>query len=218
MRVPSLTALVCGVIVALAGCGELADPARLPRSGTAYRGLGAGERLAIAKSCRDRAAAAARGVAADQLQHVDPRALRSQLDDAFAYFAARRRSVAELCRERLPFVTPVRVSFVAAKPFGDDGFTYQTRSDRPLTMRGTVSPAPASGRVVVRREGEAPTLYHTNISADGRFVVPALRLRKQADNTFILTIDGPPNAPRKVYFSALCLDCLAGAPPSSTQQ
>jgi hypothetical protein len=185
----------------------------------AYRALGGDERLAIANSCRDRAAEEARGVAADQLRDVDPRALRAQLDDAFSYFAARRRSVAELCRERLPFVTSgLRVTFAGAKPFGDDAFTYETRSDKLLTMRGTVSPAPIRGRVVVRREGEASIVYHTHISADGRFVIPALRLRKQADNTFILTINGPPNAPRKVYFSALCLDCLAGAPPPSTQQ
>jgi hypothetical protein len=219
MRVPILTALACGVLVALAGCGEQAAPVALPSSGSAYRALGADERLAIAKSCRDRAAGEARGVAADQLRDVDPRTLRSQLDDAFSYLAARRRSVAAVCAERLPFVIPgVRVSFAGAKPFGDDTFTYETRSDKLLRMRGMVSPAPTGGRVVVRREGESPTVSHTQIASDGRFVIPALRLRKQADNTFILAIDGPPNAPRKVYFSAICLDCLAGAPPPSTQQ
>jgi hypothetical protein len=214
-----LTVLACGVIIALAGCGEQADPVALPSSGSAYRALGAEERLAIAKSCRDRAAEKARGAAADQLRDVDARTLRSQLDDAFSYVAARRRSVAALCAERLPFVTPgLRVTFAGAKPFGDDAFTYETRSDRPLTMRGTVSPASTGGRVVVRREGEASIVYQTDISADGRFVIPALRLRKQADNTFILTIQGSPGAPRNVYFSALCLDCLAGAPPPSIQR
>jgi hypothetical protein len=55
------------------------------------------------------------------------------------------------------------------------------------------------------------------IRQDGRFAFPSLRLRKVADNTFTLTIQAPPNAPREVLFSAICLDCLAGK-PSSPQQ
>jgi hypothetical protein len=175
--------------------------------------MAASERLAVAESCRDRAAARAGGDAADQLRDVDPQALRGELDVAFSYFSERRRSVAEMCAERLPFVTPgLRVSFAGAKPFGDDGFTYETTSDKRLTMRGTVSPAPRGGHVVVRREGERSTLADIKLGADGRFVVSGVKLRKQADNSFVVTIHAPPSAPRKVYFSALCLDCLAGAP------
>jgi hypothetical protein len=40
-----------------------------------------------------------------------------------------------------------------------------------------------------------------------------LRLRKIANNTFVVAIHAPPSAVRKVYFTALCLDCLAGGPP-----
>jgi hypothetical protein len=48
------------------------------------------------------------------------------------------------------------------------------------------------------------------IGPDGRLVIGPVHLRKVADNTFTLTIGAPPNAPRKVLFSAICLDCLDG--------
>jgi hypothetical protein len=219
MRFPALTVLACGMLAAVVGCGAAADPVSLPGSGSAYRSLTARERLAVATTCRDRAAAQAGDDAARQLRDVDPRALRDELDVAFSYFAQRRRSVAAICAERLPFVTPgLRVSFAGAKRFGDDGFTYETTSDKRLTLRGTVSPASRGGRVIVRREGERPTLADARLRAGGLFLVPALKLRKQANNSFVVTIHAPPSAPRKVYFSALCLDCLAGAPaPSSAQ-
>jgi hypothetical protein len=55
------------------------------------------------------------------------------------------------------------------------------------------------------------------VASDGRFALPTVGLRKVADNTFTVTIQAPPHAPRKVLFSALCLDCLAGRTvPSST--
>jgi hypothetical protein len=213
MRSLALTVLACGILAALVGCGAAADPVPLPGSGTAYRVLPAGERLAVAASCRDRAAARADGDAADQLREVDPRALRAELDLAFAYFAERRRSVAHMCAERLPFVTPgLRVSFAGTKPLGDDECTFTTTSDKRLTIRGAVSPTPRGGRVVLRREGERPALAVIELGADGRFVIPGLRLRKQANNSFVVSIHAPPSALRKVYFSAICLDCLAGTP------
>jgi hypothetical protein len=36
-----------------------------------------------------------------------------------------------------------------------------------------------------------------------------------AESSFTLTIQAPPNAPRNVHVSAICLDCLAGGPPPS---
>jgi hypothetical protein len=92
-------------------------------------------------------------------------------------------------------------------------FAYETRSYRPLTIRGTVEPVPADGRVVARRETGPEQRLIAPIDGQGRFVFRDLRLRKVADNTFLLTIDAPPNAPRLVRFSAICLDCLAGASP-----
>jgi len=219
MRSPALTVLACGVVAALVGCGAASDPVRLPGSGTAYRALTADERVAVATSCRDRAAARADGDAADQLREVDPRALRDALDVAFAYFAERRRPVAEMCAERLPFVTPgLRVSFAGAKRFGDDEFTYETTSDKRLTIRGTVSPTPRGGQIVLQREDERPTLADIEFGADGRFIIQGLHLRKQANNSFVVTIHAPPSALRKVYFSALCLDCLAGTPAPNAAQ
>jgi hypothetical protein len=221
MRIPAITFVWCGVALALVGCGrEPAAPAvPLPPSGAAYRALSTRERVAVARSCRERAVAAARGTAARQLRKVDPEALRDRLDDAYAVIADRRRSVAEVCAERLPFETPgLRLRFVGAKRFGDDGYTYETTSDKLLTIRGQVSPVPERGRVLARREGETSATYHATLTADGRFALPSLHLRKQADNTFTLTIQAPPNAQRSVYFSALCLDCLAGATPSSVRR
>jgi hypothetical protein len=215
----TIAAVTAGLMVALAGCGgEASDkPAALPASGKAYRALGPADRVAVAGSCRDRAAAQARGAAARQLRSVDPRVLSGQLDDAFTSIALQRRSVAAVCAQLIPFVTPgLSVTFAGAKRDGPDRFTYETTSDKRLTIRGRVAPAPRRGRVVARRETGAPGAYRAAIGADGRFVIARLRLRKIADNTFTLAIDAPPNAPRKVHFSAICLDCLAGAPlPSS---
>ena len=63
MRVSLATALVAGAAGVFSGCGsEAADaPVAVPSSGTAYRALNDGERLAVAASCRDRAAARADG-------------------------------------------------------------------------------------------------------------------------------------------------------------
>jgi hypothetical protein len=128
-----------------------------------------------------------------------------------------QRSVAEVCAEVVPFVTPgIDVSFDSAKEAGDGSFTYETTSDTLLTIRGRVSPAPKGGRVVARRELGSARPHTAAIAPDGRFAIPRLHLRKIADNTFTLTIAAPPNAPRKVHFSAICLNCLAGSaqPPA----
>ncbi len=218
MRVSIATALVAGAAGVFSGCGsEAADaPVPVPSSGTAYRALNDSERLAVAAGCRDRAAARAHGVAADELGRVDAHALREQLDAVFRLAPEQHRPVAELCAERLPFVTPgLRLIFEGAKQAGDE-FTYLTRSDKPLTIRGTVSPAPRRGAVVVRRAYERSTPHKARIGADGSFTLPTMRLRKMANNSFIVAIHAPPRALRKVYFSAICLDCLAGAPPPSS--
>ena len=215
MRFPIATALLLGAAGVFGGCVSDAadDPVALPSSGTAYRAMDEGERLAVAASCRDRAAARAHGVAADELGRVDARALREQLDVAFRLTSEQHRPVAELCAERLPFVIPgLRLSFEGAKRSGDE-FTYPTTSETPLTMRGAVAPTPERGVVVVRRAYERSRTYRARIGADGSFTLPTLRLRKIANNTFVVAIHAPPSAVRKVYFSALCLDCLAGGPP-----
>jgi hypothetical protein len=216
MRVPIATALLVGAAGVFGGCGSDAggDPVALPSSGTAYRAMDDGERLAVAASCRDRAAARAHGAAAVELGRVDARALREQLDVAFRLTSEQHRPVAELCAERLPFVIPgLRLSFEDAKRGGDE-FTYVTTSDKPLTMRGAVAPPPERGTVVVRRAYEKRSrTYRARIGADGSFTLPTLRLRKIANNTFVVAIHAPPSAVRKAYFTALCLDCLAGGPP-----
>ena len=220
MRAALVTAVACGVVAAGSGCGGDApdSPAALPRTGTAYRALAEQDRLAVAETCRDRAASAARGRAASELADVDPRALREQLDAAFRITREQRRPVSELCAEQLPFVTPgLRVSFDDAKD-SSDTFTYETDSDVPLRMRGAVTPPPRDGTVVARRESGGSRAYRGRIDPDGRFALPAIRLRKVADNTFIVAIDAPPSALRKVYFSAICLDCLAAGPPTDPAQ
>jgi len=218
MRVLSATAVVVGVLGAAVGCGDRESETRaaLPPSGTEYRELNDGGRLAVAASCRDRAAARADGTAARELGRVDPRSLRDQLDAAFALIRAQRRSVAAVCDTQIPFVTPgLHLRLDGAKDGGDE-FTYQTDSDEPLTIRGTVSP-PRRGTVRMRRAYESATTFTAQIGHDGRFVLPTQRLRKIANNTFILSFDVPPGAPRKAYFTAICLDCLAGgAPPTSS--
>ena len=212
------TAFVVGAAAMFAGCGSEAGdaPVALPSSGAEYRALNDSERLAVAASCRDRAAARAEGVAAEELGRVDAHALREQLDAAFRLSSGQHRPVAELCAERLPFVTPgLRLSFEGAKQGGDE-FTYLTSSEKPLTIRGAVSPTPRRGAVVVRRAYERSTTRRTRIGADGSFTLPTMRLRKMANNTFVVAVHAPPSALRKVYFSAICLDCLAGAPPPSS--
>jgi hypothetical protein len=211
---------LAGAVVA--GCGadrSIEAAATLPSSGTAYRALDVDRRTAVAAGCRDRAAARTSGEPARQLRSVDPSALRAELDDAFAIIPAQRRSVADVCAEVVPFVTPgLDVSIDGAKESGDGSFSYETTSDKLLTVRGRISPAPKGGRVVARRALGSAAPHVAAIQADGRFAIPPLHLRKISENTFTLTIAASPNAPRKVRFSAICLDCLAGAPPPTAQQ
>lgn len=220
MRAPLIAAILCGALAAGSGCGEdpAESPVALPRSGTAYRELNDQQRLAVATSCRDRAVTAARGQAATELAKVDPRALREQLDAAFRITREQHRPVSKLCAEQLPFVTPgLRVSFEDAQDSGDT-FTYETDSDVPLRIRGAITPPPRDGTVLARRESGGSRAYRGRIGTDGRFALPAIRLRKIADNTFIVTIHAPPSAPRKLYFSAICLDCLAAGTPTDAAQ
>lgn len=212
--------MVVAVLSVGAGCGAgpVESQAPLPRSGTAYRALSDEQRLAVATTCRDRAATAARGRAAIELAEVDPRALRESLDAAFRWTREQHRPVSELCAAQLPFVTPgLRVRFDGAKD-GGDTFTYETNSDAPLRIRGAITPPPRGGTVVARRESGRSRAYRGRIGADGRFALPAIRLRKIADNTIVVAIDAPPSAPRKLYFSAICLDCLAAGTPADPAQ
>jgi hypothetical protein len=213
---------VCLAGVLLAGCGadrSIEAAVTLPSSGTAYRALDVDHRTAVAAGCRDRVAAKNSGEAARQLRSVDPSTLRSELDDAFTFIAAQRRSVADVCAEVVPFVTPgLDVRLDGAKESGDGSFSYETTSDKLLTIRGRVSPAPKGGRVVARRALGSTAPHAAAIQADGRFAIPPLHLRKLAENTFTLTIAASPNAPRKVHFSAICLDCLAGATRTLPQE
>jgi hypothetical protein len=221
MAARPIVVAACGLLVALVGCGSdtPARPAALPSSGKAYRALADDDRTVVAESCRDRAARAATGTAAAQLHAVDSEALREQLDDAFRIIPVQRRSVAGVCAERLPFVTPgLEVGFAGAEDDGDGSFSYQTTSDKLLTISGRVTPAPSGGRVVLRRNTGAPLPEAAALRRDGSFVIADLRLRKLADNSFTLTIEAAPNAPRKVQLSAICLDCLAGAPPPAPVQ
>ena len=70
----------------------------------------------------------------------------------------------------------------------------------------------------MRRAYESARTFAARIDQDGRFVLPTQRLRKIANNTFIIRFAVPPSAPRKAYFSAICLDCLAGGPPPAAQR
>ena len=64
---------------------------------------------------------------------------------------------------------------------------------------------------MAHREIGGPHATPTEIDAIGRFIFRDIKLRRMADNSFILRINAPPNAPRVAQFSALCLDCVAGA-------
>jgi hypothetical protein len=200
----------------LAACGS--EPAGEPEPATAgeYRRLSDADRLAAAVGCRDGTARQAEGVAARQIADIDEGLLRQRLDLAVADYRGGVR-FERACAATLPLVTPgLRVSFSGVTGNGIT-FTYPTRSDRPLTIRGTVAPVPAGGRVVARRELAPERRFAAPIDEHGRFVFRDLRLRKVADNTFLLTIEAPPNAPRLVRFSALCLDCIvSGSSPPPT--
>jgi hypothetical protein len=216
MRLRPATVLILAAFGAAVGCGdrEPGAPAALPPSGTAYRKLNDRDRLAVAAGCRDRAAARADGTAAAELARVDARALRDELDATFSLIGNQPRPVAAICERRLPFVTPgLTLRFDGAKDGGVE-FTYETDSDKPLTISGTVSPS-RPGAVTMRRAYESAKAksYTAQIAEDGHFVLPTQRLRKIANNTFTLSFDVPPSAPRKAYFTAICLDCLAGGPP-----
>ena len=214
---------ICLAGALLAACGAQRSTtqaaAALPSSGRAYRALTDQQRTAVAASCRDRVASRAHGLAARQLHAVDAAELRDQIDTTYYAVVEQRRPVAEVCEEVIAFVTPgLRLSFDGAKDQRDGTFTLETSSDKLLTIRGLIEPAPAHARVVARREVGSRAAHTAAVGADGRFVIPRLRLRKIADNSFRLTIHAPPNAPRQLIFSAICLDCLAGAtPPSSAQ-
>jgi len=222
MRAFIICACACALGGAVAGCGaggEAGRTAPLPPTGVAYRALGDADRLAVAATCRERAATHTRGLAARQLHTVELDALREQLDSAYTIIAEQRRPVARVCAEVLPFVTPgLRLTFEGAKDDHDGTFSVETTSDKRLAIRGRITPAPANGRVIAQRDGRRRALRSAAVGPDGSFALPGLRLRKVADNTFILTIEASPNAPRKVLFSAICLDCLAGGTPPSAQQ
>jgi hypothetical protein len=206
---------VAGVAGALVACGSepARDPDPKPATAGAYLRLSDTARLAAAAGCRDRAARQAEGVAARQIAAIDQTLLRGRLDILTAGDRKRVR-FDRACAAAVPLVTPgLRVSFAGVTGNGIV-FAYETRSDRPLTIRGTVEPVPAGGQVVARRESGPEQRLTAPIDARGRFVFRDLRLRKVADNTFLLTIDAPPNAPRLVRFSAICLDCLAGGSPT----
>jgi hypothetical protein len=206
---------VAAVAGALAACGSetARNPDPKPATAGAYLGLSDTARLAAAAGCRDRAARQAEGVAARQIADVDQTLLRGRLDIIAAGYRKRDR-FDRACAAAVPLVTPgLRVSFPGVTGNGI-AFAYETRSDRPLTIRGTVEPVPANGRVVARRELAPQQRLTAPIDERGRFVFRDLRLRKVADNTFLLTIDAPPNAPRLVRFSAICLDCIVSGSPT----
>jgi hypothetical protein len=210
-----LVAALAAVGGTLAACGS--EPARTPdpKPATAggYRALSDAARLAAAAGCRNRAARRAEGTAARQIAGVDEMRLLRWLDIAVADYRKGAR-FDRACAATLPLVTPgLRVTFSGVTGNGIV-FTFPTRSDRPLTIRGTVDPAPASGSVVARRESGPEQRITAPIDERGQFVFRDLRLRKVADNTFLLTIEAPPNAPRLVRFSALCLDCIVSGSPT----
>jgi hypothetical protein len=206
MRLPIAAVLVCVVV---AGCGGDGAEAPLPASGAAYRALTPKDRVAAAKTCRDQAAARAPEVSSVELTKVDPRALRTQLDLALTLKANRRRAFSRLCAESLPFVTPGAPIVFAGATDSGDAYTYQTRSDKPLTIRGRLSKPFAGAQVVARREYGSSSPVRAAVQADGRFTLPTVRLRKQANNSFVVAIRAPPHALRKLRFSAICVDCLA---------
>lgn len=204
----TVAAVLAATAVALGACGDetasVPDPE--PATATVYSELPEAQRIAAAEGCRDRATPRAEGLAAEQIGRIDPELLARRLDVEVAVNEG--APFARACEAALPLVTPgLRVRFAGVTGNGIT-FSYPTRSDRPLTIRGTVTPAPRSGRVVARREVAPRGRLAAPIDAQGRFEFRDIALREMADNTFVLSIVAPPNAPRTVEFSALCLDCI----------
>lgn len=77
--------------------------------------------------------------------------------------------MASICQKQLPYVTPgLTLRFDGAKDGGVE-FTYETDSDKPLTIRGAVSP-PRSGTVTMRRayESAKTKTFRAEIADDGQ--------------------------------------------------
>ena len=107
--------------------------------------------------------------AAAELARVDARELRDELDAAFALIRNQSRPVASICEKQLPFVTPgLTLRFDGAKDGGVE-FTYETDSDKPLTIRGAASP-PRPGTVTMRRayESAKTKTFRAEIADDGQ--------------------------------------------------
>jgi hypothetical protein len=223
MSLARVSVCACLMSAAAAGCGAEAgqDAGRvsLPATGSAFRALGEERRSAVAEACRERAAALADGLAERELHAIDVEALRERLDAAYTVIAEQRRPVAAICRREIPFVTPgLKLQFDGARDDRHGSFSVQTRSDKRLQLRGRVTPLPIRGRVHARREVGRAVRVSAPVDSTGRFALPAVGLRKVADNTFTVTIRVPPHATRKVVFTAICLDCLAGGVPPTAER
>jgi hypothetical protein len=152
----------------------------LPRSGHAYRALSADDRLAVAAGCRDRAAGRARGTPERQLHAIDARALRDQLDDAFTFIPDQRRPVAEVCAQRVPFVTRgLRLGLRWRTQRRRRPLHHETNSDTPLTLRGLITRPTRRPRGRDTRAGR-PGRDTAAIDGDGAFLISRIRLRKIA--------------------------------------
>lgn len=211
LRLATVTATV-GVIAAVAGCGGAApDPGVLRHSGAWYRTRPKASRTRVAEACRAQAAATAgNATARTQLRRIDANELRDALDEAETVIARGRRPLAEVCRDVVPFHTPgLRVRFGGGARGGGGTWSVEAISTRPYAMRGWIAPPRAGARVTARRT-DGYTV-RGSVRADGSFVLP-VRFRHVADNTFTVTVTAPPAAEHKLLFSAICLDCLAGAP------
>jgi hypothetical protein len=204
-----------GLAAALLGACGGAEPDRgvLRHSGVWYRAQPEEARTRVAAACRAEAAASARGAGArEQLRAIELGTLRAAIDDAETIIADQRRPLANVCRAVVPFHTPgLDVRFGnGAKHDGDGTWSVPAISTKPYTIRGRIEPAPEGTRLVARRMDRYAVRGITR--ADGAFALP-VRFRRIADNTFTISVDAPGAAPRKVLFTAICLDCLAGSPP-----
>ncbi|HEX2102077.1 MAG TPA: hypothetical protein VHF51_00360 [Solirubrobacteraceae bacterium] len=212
-RLPA-AAVTGGLAAALvAGCGSTApDRGVLRHSGVWYRAQPEEARTRVAAACRAEAAASARGAGArEQLRAIELDTLRDAIDDAETIIARQRRPLADVCRAVVPFHTPgLDVRFGnGARHDGDGTWSVPAISTRPYMIRGRIAPARAGTRLVARRMDGYTVRAVTD--AGGAFAL-RVRFRRVADNTFTVSIDAPAAAPRKVLFTAICLDCLAGSP------